>query len=907
MRRPKKGRPLLVLVDGHSLLHRAFYALPPLTSDDGQPTNAIHGFFNMLLRLLRELSPEFVAVAMDAPGPTFRHVKYEKYKAHRPDMHDDLRSQVPLLKELLEALNIAVIEVQGFEADDILGSLARKGDDPQLGVLMVTGDKDALQLVKPGVEALFMRRGITDFVYFDRDKILEDYQLEPHLLLDVKALQGDASDNIPGVPGVGEKTALRLVRQFGPLERVLESIDQVRGKKLPQVLEEYREQALLSKELACIDTDMRLDVDMEQLKLRLPRAPEVRDTFLKYGLKSVLERLPSGREVRADPGAASLGVKARLVLDAAGLRESVSQLKAQGRPLGLWALMDSHGPVGVGLSLSEEVIWCWLSEISGHGDLSGDDILGALADILRSTDGVVSHEFKPVAVALGDSNAVSAGDLRSVVNRALRFDCCLAAYLLDPSRSEYSLSGLARHYLDMDVPSRAEFFGRGKKAVPPGEVPGQRLAAFFGARAEAARRLPEAMEPDLEARGLTPLLSDMEMPLLPILAAMEVRGIGIDVEALGEMGETISQRARGLEREIYSLAGQEFNLNSPQQLSRVLFEDLGLPPVKKTKTGYSTDAEVLERLASEHPVPDKILEHRSLVKILGTYVEGLKSQVSPRTGRVHTTFNQTVTATGRLSAADPNLQNIPVREQTGRLLRKAFVADEGCRLVAADYSQIELRILAHLSEDPGLIEAFRRGVDIHTATAREVFGAREVSTSMRDAAKAVNFGIIYGISGFGLARNLGIPQSEAEEYIQAYFSRYPGVRRYMKESVHLARQRGYASTLYGRMRFLPDLNSRNWHRRSLAERMAMNTPIQGTAADIIKKAMIEVQGSLDEADIEAAMLLQVHDELIFEVQEEQTRALTEMVRSVMENVVELLVPLKVDTGAGASWYDVKGG
>lgn len=910
MEEPRPDRPLLVLVDGHSLLHRAFYALPPLTSDEGHPTNAVHGFFNMLFRLLKERNPKYLAVALDAPGPTFRHQVYREYKAHRPSMPDDLRPQVPLLKELLEAMNICAFEVEGFEADDILGSMAKEARKAGLSVLIVTGDRDALQLVKPGVDALLMRKGISDFSYFDREAIRTQYRLEPHRLLDVKALMGDSSDNIPGIPGVGEKTALSLVQQFGPVEKVLESTHLVKGKKLPQLLNEYRDQALLSKDLARIDEDMPLKLVPEELVLEMPEASELREVFLRYGLKSLLERLPTPSPGHVGVTYSEVGSETLVVETADDLARSVTELEESlrgGRQLGLWAMIEDSGIQGVGLSVGQDHSWLWLAGNGEEGRLGEDALSEALARILSSATRIASHDFKSLASRLALSGTIDPADLRELLERSLWFDTSLAAYLLDPSRTDYSLSGLSRQYLDIDLASQQEFFGKGKRARSPRELPRQQLRQFFGGRAEVLLQLPEQMEAELEAKGLAALYREVELPLVSVLVRMEARGVGVDLEVLREMGGKIRDKVDQLEKEIFQLAQREINLNSPQQLAQVLFDELGLEPVKKTKTGYSTDAEVLEALSAHHPVPRMILEYRSLVKLLGTYVEGLESQVSPVTGRIHTTFNQTVAATGRLSATEPNLQNIPIREETGRLLRKAFIADEDYLLVSADYSQIELRIMAHLSEDEGLIEAFQRDLDIHTATAREVFGVEEVSPAMRDAAKAVNFGIIYGISAFGLGRNLRIPQSEADDYIKTYFQRYPGVKRYMKESVARARERGYTTTLYGRVRYLPDLNSRNWQRRSLAERMAINTPIQGTAADIIKKAMVEVQRNLDRSGLDAWLLLQVHDELILEVAQGHVAQAMELVRKAMEDIAQLRVPLKVDTGQGRSWYEVKAG
>ncbi len=900
----------LLLVDGHSLLYRAFYALPPLSNDQGQPTNAVHGFFSMLLRLLSQEQPTHLAVAMDLPDPTFRHVRFEKYKAHRPEVPDELRSQIPILGELLEALGLAVYQRSGYEADDIIGTLALQSSQYGVPVLIVTGDRDALQLVGEGVDALIMRRGISDFAYYDTDRIKQQFGVRPELLVDVKALMGDKSDNIPGVPGVGEKTALALVKSLGTVQNILGSLDLVGGKKLPQILEQYKEQALLSKDLARICVQVPVELDLAACIVALPSQARVRDSFLRYGLRSLLERLPddqSAQGVRSEGQGQQVKISTavspeQLVAAVGAVRSSLRP----GVPLGLWAMIADDELVGVGLSPDGDAAWAWLCDGSGHSNLSSSQVVAALLDVADPAAEGAGFGVKPLLLCALRSGQLEPSRASCAVPGWLRFDAAVAAYLLDPARAGYSLSGLSIHYLDLDVPSQADFIGRGRRTRNLRDIELAEVASFFGLRACACARLPAVLRPQLVDRELETLFDEVEMPLIPVLARMELDGVLLDSDALADMATRLEAQLAELEEEIFAVVGRDFNINSPQQLAVVLFDDLALQPRKRTKTGFSTDAEVLEELAAEHPVPAMIIQYRQLSKLLGTYVQGLSAQVVGSTGRIHTTFNQTVTATGRLSTSEPNLQSIPVREAEARQLRRAFIAPDGCSVLAADYSQIELRLLAHLSGDELLIRAFLDEEDIHTRTAMEVFGVEQVDRTMRDAAKAVNFGIIYGMSDFGLSRALKISREEAHEYIQRYFSRYPRVRFYLGRSVETARKRGFAMTHFGRIRQLPEINSRNWQRRSMAERMAMNTPIQGTAADIIKMAMIRVQRQLDTSDLHARLVLQVHDELILEAAQDQVELVRDLVVDAMETVADLAVPLKVDVGWGRSWYEVKG-
>ncbi len=895
----QKGK--LVLLDGNSLLYRAYYALPPLGTADGRPTNAVYGFVSMLIKLIEEEKPDYIAVAWDMAGPTFRHEAYADYKAHRPGMPDDLRSQVPLAREVLEAMRIPVYEVEGYEADDVLGTVAGRAASEGHPVVIVTGDRDSLQLVDEGVRVMVTRRGISDIESYDLEAVRERYGVSPSQLVDVKALMGDPSDNIPGVPGVGEKTALKLIRQFGELEEVLRDPSRVGGKKLRERLELYADQARLSKELARIERSVPLDFDLAECRWTGPDADAVRELFRSLEFRSLIDRVP-GLEA-TEPASDEVGGYELQTEVPPDLGERL----AGEEPVGLAYLLSPADPmearlVGLGLALAEgRALGAVEDPPSDEGgrqmafDFEGDllgrgESLKALAGgVLDRRPPLVGHDLKPLLVAL---------ERWGIEPPEVVFDTALAAYLLDPSRASYRLEDLAATHLGREVPSLREARDAGPQA----------LVSCLATRAAACLRLQKVLKAELEAKGLLDLFNEVEMPLAGILAEMQVTGVAVDGEALDEMAGELEERLDSLTREIYSLAGQEFNINSTRQLAEVLFERLGLPARKRTKTGYSTDAEVLEELAAEHEIAAKVLEYRQLQKLKGTYVDGLKAAINPRTGRVHSSFNQTVTSTGRISSTEPNLQNIPIRLEVGRRIRKAFVPGSPDRvLLAADYSQIELRVLAHMSGDENLIRAFREGEDIHRSTAAEVFGVdpSEVTSEMRRRAKAVNFGIVYGISDFGLARDLGISRTEAGEYIRRYFSRYPDVKRYIDTVVAFARERGYVTTILNRRRYLPDIRHRVQARRQFAERTAMNTPIQGSAADIIKLAMIGVHRELRRAFPRARLILQVHDELVLEVPREDLRGVADLVARQMQEAYPLLVPLEVEVKWGEDWYNMR--
>ncbi len=874
---------VVIMIDGTGLMYRAFYAIRGLTGPGGEPTNAAYGFTNMLLRLIDDYEPGYMAVAFDTGRPEYRLEKYPEYKGHRPDMPDDLRPQFDYAREVLLAMGIPSLEIEGVEADDVIGTVAARFASEGRDVLIVTGDRDFLQLVSPEVGVLLTRRGITSMDLYDRERIEEELELPPERLADLKGLMGDSSDNIPGVPGVGEKTGIRLLREFGTLEETLQNTDRVWGKKLPESLRENAQLARLSKELATIRRDIPVDISLQDCRMGDRDDQELAEALRRLGFNSIVKRL--GLDDLPRKVSEGEAIRAMEVLQEDAPLPDI----ADGSDVVLDWVFSSEGehpsgPLYLSLNLSSSGCAYTVDNTDGGRESSVRGLLQRIAGIRGGR--IVGHHFKPLLVWAGLEAAASP-----------LFDIKIAAYLLEPARSSYPLQSLGYAYLGAPVPADED--------VPLGD--GEDLAAFTSARLEAMQQLTSALETELHVAGLAPLFADVEIPLIPILAAMQRRGIRVDEQILMRQGEELDARTGELQRKIWEAAGEEFNINSPKQLGVILFEKLGLDVIKRTKTGPSTDSEVLRQLAAEHELPRMVLQYRNLVKLKGTYVSGLLKQIDEGTGRIHTTFKQCVTATGRLSSADPNLQNIPIRDEEGRLLRRAFVAEPGWDLVAADYSQIELRILAHLAGDQKLIEAFSQGEDIHSRTAAEVFGVPpgEVTKEMRSAAKAVNFGIIYGISGYGLSRSLDIDPTESQKYIDDYLDRLPGVRDYFEGVISEARRDGYVRTLMGRIRHLGEINDRVWHRRRFAERAAMNTPIQGTAADIMKKAMIDVSAALEQADIRCNMLLQVHDELIWEVQRSQVRQLCALVRDVMERSTVLDVPLKVDLKTGSNWYDMR--
>ena len=846
------GNPLkkrFVILDGSSLFFRAFFALPPLTSPTGEYTNAIFGFANMFLKLWEELKPDELVIAFDKSRHTFRTELYPEYKGTRDKTPDELKSQIPLLEEFSATLGVTFLEKDNYEADDIIGTLATQAAAAGYDASVVTGDRDALQLVRPNLRVLMTKKGISDLKEYDEAAFTEEYQMEPLKLIDLKGLMGDTADNIPGVPGVGPKTATKLLLEYGTLENVLDHAGEVKGKKLQERLTTFAEQARLSKTLATINCSVP-DLDAPGAYSVHPDAAKFTTFCQRYNLKAVLTR---GKKLLAKLAAAEKG-------DALTLSS------------------DDAAKAGSKATTSPKAAKKAAADAPAMPDLSKIDVVTA--------DGHIVFDWK------------------ACLHAGLRFDdgkhvddLKLMAYLLHPEVTEYTIPALLAEFFPEEVTT----------LMPPPLGEGDREAVERVTRA-AYERLRPVMRAQLDALGLTKLYEDIELPLVPVLYEMEQTGVFVNRDHLAEKAEVIGDRIKGLEDDIYTLAGKTFKINSPKQLGAVLFDDLGLPPVKKTKTGYSTNAEVLETLRYQHPIIECILSYRLWTKLKSTYLDGIAALIHPETGRVHTSFNQTVTATGRLSSSDPNLQNIPVRTEQGKEIRALFEPGEGYdAMLSADYSQIELRLLAHMSQDENFIEAFREGQDIHARTAAEVFHVpiEDVTSEERRRAKAVNFGIVYGISDYGLSRDLHISRKEAAGYIDEYFARYPGVKAFMDKVVEEAHQTGAVTTMYGRRRELPAIHSKNFNQRSLAERMAMNTPIQGTAADIIKIAMIRASRMLKEANVKSRILLQVHDELVLEVVNEEIQKVTDILKEAMEHAADLSVPLVIDVNVGKNWAEAK--
>jgi len=887
-----------VLIDGSSIAFRAFFAMPTLTNAAGMHTNAVYGFATMLLKLIEEEKPTHMLVAFDAGKVTFRHEGYEDYKGGREKTPPELSEQFPLIKELLDALGVAHYELEHYEADDIIGTLSRIAEEAGRETLIVTGDKDMLQLVSDRVTVAITRKGISEVERYTPDKVREKYGLEPRQIIDLKGLMGDPSDNLPGIPGVGEKTALKLLREYGSVENVLANAANLKGKMRENV-ERHREDALLSKKLATIFREVPLDRGEAEIAFNGWDRHKLAAVMKKLGFRSLMERLGLN-DAGAEPADGAAGaeqaepVELRIVrhtpatageLDADALRRAESVLiETAGENPHQAALL------GVAIAIGDAVHVLDPDALRSPG---ASAVREWLADPERPKTGYDLHK---AALVLGWDGMELDG---------YGFDVLLAAYLLDPTGGGDDISSLAAKYGLPPVRSDDDVYGKGAKfAVPDAET----LAGHLARKCDTIRRIAPLQQRELERLGMRRLYHELEQPLSRVLCGMERQGVAVDADELEAIGRELERQIADLISAIYRLAGTEFNLNSPKQLGEILFEKLGLPARKKTKTGYSTDAEVLEELEPYHEIVGLILKYRLLSKLQSTYIEGLLKEIRRETGKVHTYYRQTIAATGRLSSQFPNLQNIPIRIEEGRRIRKAFVPSEpGWYILAADYSQIELRVLAHISGDERLKEAFRSGMDIHTKTAMDVFGvpADQVDANMRRQAKAVNFGIVYGISDYGLATNLKIPRKQAAAFIEQYFAVFRGVRRYMDDIVEQARRDGYVTTLLGRRRYLPEINASNYNLRSFAERTAMNTPIQGTAADIIKLAMVRMDEELRARGLRSRMLLQVHDELVFEVPEDELETMKELVPHVMENAIALDVPLKADVSYGKNWYEAK--
>lgn len=870
----------LVLIDGNSIAYRAFFALPLLNNDKGIHTNAVYGFTMMLMKILEEEKPSHIMVAFDAGKTTFRHKTFSEYKGGRQKTPPELSEQFPYIRELLDAYRIPRYELENFEADDIIGTLSLKAEQDGFNVKVISGDKDLTQLSSEKTTVAITRKGITDIEEYTPKHIMEKYGLTPEQIIDMKGLMGDSSDNIPGIPGVGEKTAIKLLKEFQTVDNLLNSIEQVSGKKLQEKIAEFQEQALMSKELATIIRNAPVEVELSEIEYDSFEPENVVKLFKELGFNSLLDKLDVVEESKPLEEIEYEIVKevtSELFTDESAFYVEILEDNYHYAPIIGFAIVHKEGSyfLSADLALKSETFKKWAED---------EKKKKWVYDAKRSEVSLRHHDIHL---------------------KGVEFDLLIASYLLNPSETIDDIASVAHSYGHRNVESNDAFYGKGAKRKIPEE---QFLAEHLARKAIALFELKPILEEKLEENEQSDLFFELEMPLSLILADMESTGIKIDLQRLRNMGEDINGQLIQIEKRIFELAGEAFNINSPKQLGLILFEKLQLPTIKKTKTGYSTSADVLEKLENEHAIIGEILHYRQLGKLQSTYIEGLLKVVNPENDKVHTRYNQALTQTGRLSSTDPNLQNIPIRLEEGRKIRQAFIPSEQDWVIfAADYSQIELRVLAHIADDAKLIEAFKEGLDIHTKTAMEVFHVAqdEVTANMRRHAKAVNFGIVYGISDYGLSQSLNITRKEAGKFIEKYLESYPGVKNYMEEIVQDAKQKGFVSTLLQRRRYLPEITSRNFNLRSFAERTAMNTPIQGSAADIIKKAMIDMAARLDEEGLKTRLLLQVHDELIFEAPKEEIEILKEIVPEVMEQAVQLKVPLKVDFSYGPTWFDAK--
>ncbi|WP_373898959.1 DNA polymerase I [Haloimpatiens sp. FM7315] len=866
----------LLILDGNSLMYRAFYALPELTNSEGVHTNAIYGFLTMLLKMKEDIKPDYIVCAFDKKAPTFRHKEYSAYKAGRKKTPPELLEQMPIIKDILNKFAIDIFEIEGFEADDLIGTLSVCAENQDIEVYIVTGDRDALQLATDNVKVIINKKGMTQVEIYDSKRMIEELGVTPKQFIDVKGLMGDSSDNIPGVPGIGEKTAYKLIKEYGSVENVLSNIENISGKKLKENLTEYSEQAVLSKRLATIITLVPIDIDLDSIRSKDNYDAEgLRKTFIKLQFKTFLDKLPKSQiaeEVEED-------LSFEEINDLKKLQDCEGKLKEK-----IYVLFEI---------LNENIYSkCEFSKIYIH---NGEN--NYIINIKKLLEDSREESLEILKKIFEDKNlkkVLHSAKKPYMIFKKLHIDMCgvkedteILAYLIDSSKSLYDLSELIEQYLFISLKEDEEN-SYIKKVV-------------------LLEKLDEKLKEEIQNLNLEKLLYEVEEPLTKVLASMETEGFSINKPILEELGTKFSKEIEKIQKEIYELSEEEFNINSPKQLGKILFEKLDLPVIKKTKTGYSTNAEVLAKLEDKHPIIEKIMVYRQITKLYSTYVEGLKNVIDVD-GKIHSSFNQTVTTTGRLSSTEPNLQNIPIKYEMGREIRKVFVPEnENCVILSADYSQIELRVLAHIAGDENMIDAFKHHSDIHTKTASEVFGVPilEVTSLMRSRAKAVNFGIVYGISDFSLAKDLKISRKEAKEYIDTYFSRYPKVKEYLLNIVEKAKKELCVETILNRRRFIPEIGSSNKIVKSFGERLAMNTPIQGSAADIIKIAMINVYNKLKEKNLKSEVILQVHDELILNVYKSELEEVKKIVKEEMENVIKLSVPLEVDVNWGDNWYEAK--
>ena len=880
----------LIIIDGNSIINRAFYALPDMTNSDGLHTNAVYGFTRMLFKIIDDYKPTHISVAFDMKAPTFRHKEFSEYKAGRKKMPNELGQQLQPLKELLDTFNIHRMEMAGFEADDLIGTVAKKAENDDFKVYIVTGDKDAIQLASNKTTTLITKKGVGEVEEYNYDSVVERYEMTPTQFIDLKGLMGDKSDNIPGVPGIGEKTGIKLIKEFSSIENLIENTNQLKGS-VKKKIEENKDQAVFSKKLATIITDVPIEISLDELSYGDYDKNAVIEEFKKFGFNTLIKQV-----LAMDGGYEESIVEEKIELNINHL-EDISAFKNEIEKTNKLFIKTVSK---VGNILEKNLIYVFVSADGKNIYYINDEELELIKDIISN------EEIKKIGYNLKDDYlALKSYDIQ--LNNMF-FDIAIGEYLIDSkSSTSYECSDIAMKYLTKKIKSKEELLGKGAKAKKFSDLELEELSTYFGEILNIVYNVYPIMEKAFKEIDMEYLFYDVEMPLVEVLGSMEYEGMAVDKNQLEEIGNKFKEIISNLEEEIFTMAGEKFNINSPKQLGVILFEKLELPVIKKTKTGYSTNADVLEKLRDKHEIIDKITEYRQIVKLNSTYVEGLSNIINPISGRIHSSFNQTITTTGRISSTEPNLQNIPVKTEMGREIRKVFIAKDNCKLVDADYSQVELRVLAHMSDDEHMIDAFQHNMDIHSKTASQIFGVdiNDVTSLQRSEAKAINFGIVYGKTDFGLAQDLNIPVPKAKAYIESYFANYDKIKVFMDEAIKNATDKGYALTIFNRRRYIPEINSSNFMVRNQGKRFAMNAPIQGSAADIIKIAMVNVFTRLKDENLKSRLILQVHDELIVEALEEEIDKVCSIVKEEMESAVNLQVHLDVDLNVGDSWFETK--
>ncbi len=890
----------IIIIDGNSLVNRAFFAMPPtLKTLDGTPINGVFGFLKMLHKVIKEYQPTYLSVAFDMKGPTFRHQQYADYKGTRKGMPDELRVQMPILKEMLDLLKIHRMELQGYEADDLIGTVAKTCSRNDVEVIVITGDKDALQLVDENITIYITKKGISQIIPYTDELVYDEFGISPGQIIDFKGLSGDSSDNIPGIPRVGPKTATKLLQQLETVEQVIERSEEIANKRIRGLVEEHAEQAILSKQLATIMVDVPVEINMEEMKIGTPDPALLEESFMRYNFKNLINDFMPKDEDGTVP-IAGPAVDENFELTVASSLKDIDALykTCEGAKEVMYFLIYDKASVRQMKPLYGFFTCCGEKGLA----IPFESIEGSLASLkpLFENEAInkVGYETKRDYIVLKNADI----ELKGLV-----FDGYIASYLVHPDWKNYTIADATAEYFNKRIQTKEELLGKGAKEKKFSDIESDDVLSFGKAHIKSIYDMTKALTKRLQEEDLEGLYNDIEMPLIEVLADIEYDGFNVDLDVLKGIDEELIGKIASLEEEIYRFSEEPFNIKSPKQLGVVLFEKLELPIIKKTKTGYSTSHDILMKLRTKHPIIDLIVEYRAYTKLKSTYIDGLLAVVNEETGRVHTSLNQTVAVTGRLSSTEPNMQNIPIRLPLGREIRKIFVPSIGQQLVDADYSQIELRILAHMSDDDGLKRAFTEEIDVHALTASQVFNIplEEVSSLERSRAKEVNFGIVYGMSDYGLSENLSISRAEAKTYIEQYFAKYANVKTFMDTTIEKCKEEGFVTTLFDRKRQIPEINHKNFNLRSFAERTAMNTPIQGTAADIMKIAMIKVHKELKDRNLESKLILQVHDELIVDTAEGELEVVKDIVIRNMEEAAKLSVPLKVDLNVGDSWYETK--